>query len=88
MPKLINNELARVGSEAGYPTAEARASALGGSRIHLLNIEQGKAAASEALIGRMAGLYSKPGHKVTREKIKRMINKARKAYLRRTIKSI
>jgi len=81
--RIVNSPVARLGVAAGYEIAEKRAKALGCSRVHLLNIERGAATASQALIGRMAGLYG-----VKRSKVELAIKQARKLLMKRTLNSL
>jgi hypothetical protein len=78
VPRLVNNPLAQLGYKAGYLTTILRAEALGCSLGHLYNIERGRAGASDALVGRIAGLYG-----VTRETVQDAIKRGRRQLLER-----
>lgn len=57
MARLTRNPLARIRIEAGFDTAQVAATALDISRVHLLNVERGRAGASPRLISSMASAY-------------------------------
>lgn len=56
---MTRSEIAQHRLAAGYPNAAAAATDLGVSRIHLLEIEEGRGSPSNSLLERMAERYGR-----------------------------
>ena len=58
--RLTSNPLSIIGQQAGFPTAQDRAAAIGGiTRSYLLRVERGAQMPSRAIIQRMAKAYDR-----------------------------
>lgn len=58
--RLTSNPLSIIGQQAGFPTAQERAAAIGGvTRSYLLRLERGAQLPSRAIILRMAKAYDR-----------------------------
>ena len=63
-PRRNSSPLAQLGINAGYPTAAARATAIGCSMSHLHHCERGASLPGLDLIDRMVAVYGVPLEKV------------------------
>ena len=80
--KLVRNPLAKIRQAGGFATAQAAADKLGCSRVHLLNVERGRAGASWDLISKMMAAYG-----ATETQIRVAVRKSRRELLRRMIEA-
>lgn len=80
MARMVRFPLSKLRVSCGILTLEEGAKELKISRVHLANLERGRAGASPDLITRMAGLY-----RVPEKEIERLIGLAQRALYRRQL---
>ena len=56
--RLLRSPLGKIRADAGYESCKRAAAELGVSLTHLQNVERGRTGASEALMVKMAEIYS------------------------------